>query len=182
MLSKIFQKHGANSSTAKLVYDSASRTIYMREAQVFRLDYVLSLHLEPRALIFAALTSTCVILQSSSGSYEDGFEGANAPASDVSARLRAFPRPAQSKADSKLQHDFQAKIKLDASKGWSSDSWKTYVPGKQSALFSTLSPYILNQIFFIFISGNSSMDRAADLFLAESSCMLLLAEAISLAR
>ncbi len=155
MLSKIFQKHGANLNTAKLVYDSVSSTIYMREAQFFRLDYVLSLHLEPKALIFAALTSACIILQSSSESYEDGFEGGSVPAIDVSARLRAFPRPAQSKAESKLQHDFQAKIKLDASKGWSSDSWKTYVPGKQSALFPTLLAYILHQIFFIFISGNS---------------------------
>ena len=63
-------------------------------------------------------------LQSSGESYEDGFEDGG-----VSARLHAFPRPGQSKADSKLQRDFQAKIKLDASKGWSNDSWKPYVPG-----------------------------------------------------
>ena len=64
-------------------------------------------------------------LQSSGESYEDDFEDGG-----VSARLQAFPRPGQSKADTKLPREFDAKIKLDASNGWSSEPWKPFVAGK----------------------------------------------------
>lgn len=95
----------------------------LASAQAFSL--LLAIH------IWAILPS-CILshrsmpLQSSDGSYEDGFKDGG-----VSARLQAFPRPGQSKADSKLQRDFQSKVKLDASKGWSNEPWKTYVPGKE---------------------------------------------------
>lgn len=84
------------------------------------------------AIYFWVILPSCILshrfmpLQSSDGSYEDSFKDGG-----VSARLQAFPRPGQSKADSKLQRDFQSKVKLDASKGWSNEPWKTYVPGKE---------------------------------------------------
>lgn len=63
----------------------------------------------------------------SASSYEDGFEGV-----DTAVRLRAFPRPGQSKADTKLPQEFGSKIKLSNLRKPSHKASASKLPGEPS--------------------------------------------------